>query len=307
MAAQPLLSVIVVFFNMQREAARTLYSLTKAYQYQADSLDYEVIVIDNGSCEPLNEEEVASLGSQFRYYYLKTTSVSPASAVNFGATQANGRYVTVCIDGARILSPGMLHYTALGVRLGESPIVASFGWHLGKTVQNEAIRDGYNQHVEDRLLDSVPWQSDGYRLFDISCPAGSSSNGWFLPFSESNCLTVSRPMFDALGGFDEQFSSLGGGLVNLDYLKRACDLPHSSLIVLLGEGTFHQFHGGVATNVLPNKHPWKHFAKEYERIRGNPYTIPNKEPLFMGRLPEAALPFLHHSASKALPQSIPTA
>ena len=297
---RPLLSIIVVFFNMRREAPRTLYSLTRAYQRQAHDIDYEVIAIDNGSSEPLDEEAVTGLGKQFRYYYLETASVSPSGAVNFAAAQARGRYVTVCVDGARILSPGILHYTALATQLDETPIITTFGWHLGQKVQNEAIHGGYNQQVEDALLKNAGWQTDGYRLFDICCPAGSSANGWFLPFSESNCLTVSRSMFDALGGFDERFCNPGGGLANLDYLKRACDLPQSTLIVLLGEGTFHQFHGGVATNVPLEKHPWEHFAQEYERLRGEQYEIPQKEPLFIGSMPRASLPFLFHSASRAL-------
>ena len=43
------LSVVVVFHNMRREAERTLHSLSRAYQRGVDDLDYEVIVIDNGS------------------------------------------------------------------------------------------------------------------------------------------------------------------------------------------------------------------------------------------------------------------
>ena len=38
------LSVVVVFYNMRREADRTLHSLSRAYQQGIDDLDYEVIV-----------------------------------------------------------------------------------------------------------------------------------------------------------------------------------------------------------------------------------------------------------------------
>ena len=43
------LTVLVVFHNMRREAARTLHSLSRAYQRDIDNLDYEVIAIENGS------------------------------------------------------------------------------------------------------------------------------------------------------------------------------------------------------------------------------------------------------------------
>ncbi|MCH8112059.1 MAG: nitrite reductase, copper-containing [Proteobacteria bacterium] len=86
-------------------------------------------------------------------------------------------------------------------KIYEDPLVATRYFFLGPGQQNQTIFEGYDKKAEDRLLQEIGWPNDGYRLFDISCPAGSSANGWFLPFSESNCLTVSRSMFDALGGF----------------------------------------------------------------------------------------------------------
>ncbi len=295
MADQPLLSFIVVLYNMRREAPRTLFSLTQKYQQFAGDVDYEVIVVDNGSSEPVDAEMVTDMGKQFRYYYLETDSVSPSGAINFGADKSTGRYIAVCVDGARIMSPGVLHLMRLAVRLHGSPIVATLAWHLGSKPQGRAIADGYNQQVEDALLETVDWRNDGYKLFDIAVLAPSSKDGWFLPFAESNCLAVTREMFDKLGGFDEKFTSKGGGLVNLDYLKRSIELPDSKLVVLLGEGTFHQFHGGVATNAPPDRHPAQDFLKEYEQLRGHKYKKPKTIPLFLGKLPAPARRFLSQS------------
>ena len=54
---------------MKREAARTLHSLSRAYQQGIDDLDYEVIVVENGSApdQKLGEEFVRSFGPEFRY------------------------------------------------------------------------------------------------------------------------------------------------------------------------------------------------------------------------------------------------
>jgi hypothetical protein len=220
--------------------------------------------------------------------------------VNFGAARSRSQYVTICIDGARIMSPGILHWTALATRLSDRPVVATLAWHLGEKVQNEAIEEGYDEDIEDQLLERCRWTSDGYRLFEVAHLATSSAGGWFLPFAESNCLTVSREMFDTLGGFEERFESEGGGLANLDYFARASELPGSDLIVLLGEGTFHQVHGGVATNVPRQRHPWQEFEREYARIRGGPYRMPARAPWLLGTIPPAALPFLDQSAKRAL-------
>ena len=65
------------------------------------------------------------------------------------------------------------------------------------------------------------------------------------------------------------FQSPGGGLINHDIWNRVCETGTSNLIMLLGEGTFHQVHGGVATNSLQS--PWDGFVREYENIRGKPY------------------------------------
>ena len=112
----------------------------------------------------------------------------------------------------------------------------------------ESVQQGYNQEQEDRLLEQARWTEDGYRLFDISVFAGSSAGGWFKPIGESNAIFMRKALWDELGGFDERFQSPGGGYVNLDTLSRAVALPGVTVVTLLGEGTFHQVHGGVATN-----------------------------------------------------------
>ena len=43
------LSVVVVFYNMKREAARTLAIAVAPYQQGIDDVDYEVVVVENGS------------------------------------------------------------------------------------------------------------------------------------------------------------------------------------------------------------------------------------------------------------------
>ena len=40
----------------------------------------------------------------------------------------------------------------------------------------------------------------------------------------------------------------GGGYVNLDFFERVANAPGVNLVTLLGEGSFHQVHGGTTTN-----------------------------------------------------------
>jgi glycosyltransferase involved in cell wall biosynthesis len=191
MNSQPALSVIVVFHNMAREVPRTLFTLSPQYQRGIDARDYEVIVLDAGSHTPLEETFVKSFGENFQLVRAPAAP-SPVVAVNRAATLARGEAIALCIDGARMLTPGILRHMLDAFKIRNDPLVATLAWHLGPKIQNESMLEGYDQKAEDRLLDSVDWRADGYELFRISSLAGSSQNGWFCPIGESNCLAMRR-------------------------------------------------------------------------------------------------------------------
>jgi hypothetical protein len=292
----PKLSVVVVVYNIPREAPRTLLSLSAKYQRHIHPDDYEVIVVDNGSSPAVDPATVASFGNNFRLIRIDPAPPSPAHAVNRGILAARGDIIGVMIDGARIASPGLLHFAQHGARLFNNAVVATLGWYLGYDFQSWSIRCGYDQAREDALLASIEWPQDGYRLFEISTLDESSVEGWFCPIAESNALFMKRELWAELQGVDERFDAPGGGLVNLDLFDRALRLPDAQLVILLGEGTFHQVHGGVATNALPENQPadWRRWAAQYEQIRGRPYEVPvlGKPPAYVGTLsPQALLHF----------------
>lgn len=293
----PRLSIIVVFHNMAREAPRTLYTLSAQYQRGVSESEYEVIAIDHGSAIPLEVSMVERMGSNFTL--VRTAPApSPAAAINRCALQSRGDLVCICIDGARMLSPGIVRHMCDAARMSTEPVIATLGFHLGPKRQNLSMQEGYCQAVEDSLLESVGWRADGYSLFSIASLAGSSRGGWLRPLGESNCLAVTRGMFERLGGLDERFVAPGGGLVNLDFYRRAVDAC-DMLVMLLGEGTFHQFHGGVATNVPPEVHPGASFAAEYSSIRGCDYMLPQRKAVLLGSCAPQALPWLARSAELA--------
>jgi hypothetical protein len=221
-----------------------------------------------------------------------TTSGSPADAVNLGVDLARSENIAISIDGARILSPGILRYSLMAFRAFASPFVCTLGWHLGDEVQNISVEKGYCQTVEDQLLASVDWQTNGYALFSMSALALSSRDGWFSSIAETNCFAIAKEAFLRLGGFCNGFQIAGGGLVNLDFFASVCEASYLEPVVLLGEGTFHQFHGGVATNVPMAEHPWPAFAEEYARVRGRAYTPPEFNPHYLGHFPAEARRFL---------------
>ena len=146
--------------------------------------------------------------------------------------------------------------------------------------------------MEDQLLRNTDWRNDGYRLFDISTLAESSAPGYFSPISESNFCTLRKTTFEQECGFEIRFTAPGGGSANLDSYKRISEKPEVQTIHLPGEGTFHQFHGGVASNVPLSEHPGDYNRAQYESIRGKKFTIPNIQPIYFGTMPEQAKPFI---------------
>ena len=58
------LSIVVATYRMQREAPRTIASLLPPRQRGVDGLDYEIIVVDNGSPEPLEIGDVVAAAAK---------------------------------------------------------------------------------------------------------------------------------------------------------------------------------------------------------------------------------------------------
>jgi cephalosporin hydroxylase len=283
------LGVVVVVHNMRREARRTLHSLSRSYQQGVDDLDYEVIVVENGS-EPeqrLGEEFVRSFGSEFRYIDLGEDALpSPARAVNRGIAASDAPTMTLMIDGAHLLTPGVLHYGMLGSSVYAPAVVTAKQWFVGPGQQPITVASGYDGEVEDQLLAEIDWPTDGYRLFEISHFIGNRD--WFDGDWESNCVFLPRALIEQVGPMDEAFSTPGGGFVNLDFFERMVSSPGVSLVTILGEGSFHQVHGGTTTNASEPEQLVRDYGDQYEELRGRRFYMPGQEAHYVGRLPPAA-------------------
>ncbi len=283
---RPTLSIVVVLYNMRREAERTLHSLSGSYQEGVDESDYDVHVVENGSSEPVDEAFVRGFGRNFHYYRLTDPPPSPAFALNYGAAHSNGQFVGLMIDGAHILTSRVVAHSLKLIRSVQCPIVAVRRFYLGPGQQPETIQQGYDQATEDELLARIGWPRQPERLFEIGAFMGKRRPGWFGRFWESNCLIMPRVVFRAIGQFDERFDFPGGGFVNLDIFRRAVAHPGAKLYVLLGEGSFHQVHGGTTTNHAPDDvaRQLVEYGAQYEVIRGEPYRMPRVDMEFFGTL-----------------------
>ena len=282
----PDLSVIVAVHNMRREACRSLLSLTRRYQQLPDGMRYEVVVVENGSDpgERLGAEAVESLGRPFRYIDMGDDATpSPVAAMNRGLAESRGRAVALMVDGAHVLTPGVLRHGLAGLDAYAPAIVATQAWYVGPGQQGDVMRAGYDRAVEDALFSQIGWPAHGYKLFEIGHFVGDRD--WFDGLWESNCLFAPRSLLEQVGGFDEAFAMPGGGYCNLDLYERLASSPGVRVVSILGEGSFHQLHGGTTTNQadpLERRARIRSYVDHYTQVRGRPFMGPEKPIHYVG-------------------------
>lgn len=286
------LSVIVISYDMPREIPRTLRSLSRSYQVGAKDLAYEVLLIDNGSPRPLDASIWTGIDVPVRLFHMKNASSSPARAINFALQESKGEIICLMIDGAHILTPGVFRMALSGYKAFQNAVVAIRYFYLGMEAQTISIARGYDKLAEDNLLEKIQWPTDGYRLYEIGTPlpSGGSLPTWFNRMFESNCLFMKRAVFEALGGADERFDYPGGGFVNLDIFKRAVEFPGTTPVQIVGEGSFHQLHGGVTTNVHEDERKARldMYRAQYARIRSHDTLTADVPFIYMGHMPTPA-------------------
>jgi glycosyltransferase involved in cell wall biosynthesis len=282
------LSVVVVVHDMPHAARRTLRALAADYQRGLDAAEYEVIVVDNGSAPPFDDRCFDELAGNFRRLRMAPPSPSPGPAVNRGVAAARGDVIGVIADGARIATPRLLSMALRAVTSHRRAAVTTVGWLLGRGAHEQAIAsdDALTAAATDALLAAVDWPADPYRLFEASRLDGSTH--WFGPGTESTAMFLRRPVWDELGGMDERFTEPGGGFVCLDLYARLLALPDIEVMMLLGEGTFHQPHGGVSTDIPPSGlRPYvEAWLARYREIAGHDLPLFTPDLTYFGRMPE---------------------
>ena len=270
------MSIVVATYRMQREAPRTVLSLLPPLQRHVDDLDYEIVVIDNGTPEPLDLGDIAATAPRsVRLVHVAPdrASASPASCINTAVTEhSTGELLMICIDGARMASSHLVRRTIDVLHRHPRAFTFVGGRHIGPRPQMQSVKDGYDQATEDKLLDSVAWKSDLDELYPISVWAGAHDRRNHLLQNESNAFAMNRATWECIGGYDEGFSRPGGGLCNLEIFSRYVTRGRGLNVLLYGEATFHQVHSGAATS---HDGYFDASLQEHTRVTGRSYRRPS--------------------------------
>lgn len=301
---RPKLSIVLIVYKMADQAERTIRSLCPPYQQNVNADDYEILVIENHSDWLLGEQRAKQYASNVRYFLRDEKERTPVHAINFGANQARGSHIAIMIDGARMVTPGIVRHAIDAFRIAPNAAVSAPGYHIGEKLQQIAVNEGYNETVEAEFLQRIQWPTDGYRLFDIAVLSGSCQGGFFQSNYESNFIATSIKRWKQLKGMNPRYNDFGGGNANLDFYKRLLESPSTPFYLLFGEGSFHQFHGGVTTGTLKEERSriYKQLDDQDIEIRGHNRAAPNVKTTFFGNAHPSAYKFLHYSLNRVYQQ-----
>ncbi|MEM8571081.1 MAG: class I SAM-dependent methyltransferase [Pseudomonadota bacterium] len=283
------LSLIIAYYDIPDQIQRTLVSCSASYQ-GCEETSIEVIIADNGSKKPFPEQ----LQSKFPVIkrVLRTDGrPSPVFALNEAMQYATHNMIGVMIDGAHILSPGIFKCVEDVFKLFENPVINVPQYILGDVSQNlSSNTNAFNR--ESEVLSRLNWPEEGYRLFDHALYPGESPGRDYMGSIESNCLIAPKSIFERYGMFDERFDEPGGGFANLDLFSRLTHQPDTKYVLLPGEGTFHQNHGGTTTQKSPQERDQlvREYRKKYKKISGSELIFNPRSPLMYGNVKKA---FMH--------------
>ena len=214
------ITFVVAAYNIPEQIRRTLTSLTPHYQ-GCTAGKLEIIVIDNGSSPPINKDAFGEFGRLSRVIRVDGHP-SPVHGLNLGIKEAKFNTIAVMIDGAHVLSPGVIQNVSRIVTSFPRPVINVPQYTMGDVSQN--IADPSNAFERESIdLDRIGWPAKGYSLFDYAIVPGENANKHHLASIESNCLITTREVWDACGGYDERFDEPGAGLANIELFERLLD------------------------------------------------------------------------------------
>ncbi|MDX1532367.1 MAG: glycosyltransferase [Rhodothermales bacterium] len=179
---EPTFSIVVPTYNRPAPLTACLQALA-ALEYPRDG--YEVLVVDDGSTEPLGDV-VRPFEEAMALTLLRQPNAGPAEARNTGANHARGRYLAFTDDDCAP-HPGWL-------RGFERQLLLTPGALLGGRVDNALVGNAFSE-ASQILLRYVYAYTERTRTDR---------------FRTSNNLALSAEGFRHIGGFDAAFGLAAG-------------------------------------------------------------------------------------------------
>lgn len=176
----PFISVVIPTFGRPEKLAETLAALD-----QQDCESFEVVVVDDGTSQPVTREMLPD-PQRFTLRILRQQNQGPAAARNLGAKEANGEILLFTDDDCLPCS-GWVSALSQGIKSHREALVGSLTFNG---------------------LPGNSWSSASQLIIDLVYDHFNRdpTNAYFLA---SNNLACHRDLFLEIGGFDTDFPKAG--------------------------------------------------------------------------------------------------
>ncbi|EAZ92849.1 glycosyltransferase family 2 protein [Crocosphaera chwakensis] len=183
MSVSPFISIVIPTYNRPERLKTCLESISCLYYPQEH---FEVIIVDDGSKEPLNSA-VEPYQNLLNITLIRQTNAGPAKARNTGANAATGQYLAFTDDDCTLDKNWLL-------ALENSFSKTSNALLGGKTIN--ALPDNLYSSASQLLIDY---------LYDYYNQKSAQAT-----FFASNNFALSRDLFEKVGQFDVTFPLAAG-------------------------------------------------------------------------------------------------
>lgn len=152
MVKTPDVSVVVIFFNQSEHVNGCIESILCN-----EGIDFEIICIDDGSTDETGKI-LDSISSAVVRVFHKDNG-GPADARNFGASVANGRYVTF-VDGDDYVSPFYLQSLTNAINMGSGTTMAVGKTQVSKVGQaiSWEMPRGYSNITQEEFIKMMMYE-----------------------------------------------------------------------------------------------------------------------------------------------------
>ncbi len=255
-----LVSIVIPTFRHGWELGEVMFSLEEA-QIDIKPEEYEIIICNDDPTDLITRQVAIDNFKKFknvRYVEIYDADevgiTNGARCANVGVkSYAKGGIIVFVIDSTRIFTPRIIAKTKKAfLAKGRRIITTIYPYHIGH-MSNEP---GWTPEACRKMMDSIGWKDDPYRLFTIKADTYISKTG---VIKESTFQGMAKETFMEVGGSEESFKSWG--VHNIDFWRR-CTLPYPvdgkqvidvpgqwskvginlEIILLEGEGSFHIHH-----------------------------------------------------------------
>jgi glycosyltransferase involved in cell wall biosynthesis len=190
-AVPPLVSIIICTRDHEALLRTAVHSIREISTYP----NYEIVIVDNGSRDPLAIAYLASLSSEPEIRVIRDDSPFNYSRLNNSAVaQCRGEVLCLLNDDIEVVTPDWLEEMAAFAIKPDVGAVGARLWYPDGTLQHGGVIIGVGgiaNHAHARL----PKKSPGYFGRAVLQQEVSAVTG--------ACLMVRRAVFAEAGGFDE--------------------------------------------------------------------------------------------------------